>query len=100
MGRAKPTKKMDDGVKKFSLSDQEKARIKRILSTMGFFNVALEGLQYSLEVEQRMVEKRVGVKEAKEGYRLETMIDPDSFELFVREVKIEKPAEVKKEGKK
>jgi uridine kinase len=83
----------------FSTTDDEKRKIRRILSTVGFFNAAIEGLQYSLEVEQRRVEERVKVGKAKEGFTLQTMLDPETLNLFVREVKIPEPKKEEKSGK-
>lgn len=81
----------------FSTTDEEKTKIRRVLSTVGFFNAAIEGLNYSLEVEKSRIESRVGVGKAKEGYFIQTMIDPETLNLFVREIK--KP-EAKPEEKK
>ena len=83
----------------FSTTDDEKRRIKRILSTVGFFNTAIEGLQYSLEIEQRKIEERVKVGKEKEGYSLQTMLDPETMNLFVREIKKPEPAKEEKNAK-
>lgn len=101
MGKAKKEaakKKAENGVKRFMTSADEQKRIRRIMSTIGFFNTAIEGLNYSLEVEQRRIEARINIGKAKEGYSMQTMIDPVSLELFVREVKNPEP-ESQKKGK-
>jgi len=94
MGKDKKEPKRD--YKIFSTTDDEKRKIKRILSTVGFFNSAIEGLQYSLEIEQRKIEERVKVGKAKEGFALHTMLDPETLNLFVREVKKPETKEEKK----
>jgi ribosomal protein S16 len=95
MGRDK-NKEAKRDYKIFSTTDDEKRKIKRILTTVGFFNTAIEGMNYSLEVEQRRIEERVKVGKAKEGYSLHTMIDPETLNLFVREVKKPEPAKEEK----
>ena len=83
-------KKQSDGsenVKKYSLSDSEKASVKRILTTIGFFNTAIQGLQYSLQIEQAGIEKRVDVKEAPKGFKHQARIDMETMELLVQTVK-------------
>ena len=76
-----------EAVKKYSLSDSEKASVKRILTTMGFFNTAVQGLQYSMHIEQAGIEKRVGVSPAPQGFKNETRIDMETMELLVQTVK-------------
>jgi len=88
---SKSQEKKEEGVKKYSLSDIEKQSFKRILSTMGFLNTCLEGLQYSLQVQQAAVEKRVSVGEAPKGFTIQTRIDMETFELLAKQVKIEEP---------
>lgn len=83
------TEKKDPDVKEYSLSDDEKQSIKRIISTMGFFNAALEGLSYSLQVQQAAIEKRCSIGEPPKGFKYQTRIDPATFKLFRRKVKIE-----------
>lgn len=88
-------------VKKYPLTIEEKTGFKRILSTMGFFNAALEGLQLSLQVLQAQIENGRKVGTAPEGFVLQTKIDIEDGFLCVRKVKKEEPKlEVKEEEKK
>lgn len=84
-------KNSEPGVKKYSLSKEEETVIKRLLSTMGFFNTALEGIQLSLQVEQARIEGRCKLGQPKAGYKHQTRIDMESMSLLVKEVKIEEP---------
>lgn len=81
--------KKDPDVKEYSISDEDKQTIKRIITTMGFFNAALEGLSYSLQVQQAAIEKKCAIGEPPAGYKYQTRIDPATFKLFRRKVKIE-----------
>lgn len=84
-------KTKDEDVKKYSLSKEEQADFKRIISTMGFFQVALQGLEYSLQIKQSQIEASRAVGKAPEGYRLQSRIDMEAGQLLVRKVKIEAP---------
>lgn len=84
----KPTKPQED-VKKYALSEEEKTGLKRLLTTLGFFNTAIQGLEYSLQINQAAIEKRVGVGEAPAGFKHQTRIDMETMELHVRTVKDE-----------
>lgn len=96
------TKKQAEGkrdYKIYSTTEEEKHAFRQALATIGYFNTAIEGLELKLQFEQAKVERRVGADKvkAKEGFRTQTMIDPDTLNLFVREIPLPKP---EKEAKK
>lgn len=96
------TKKQKEGQRDYKIyntTDDEKHAFRQALATIGYFNAAIEGLELKLQFEQAKVERRVGADKVKpkEGFRLQTMIDPDTLNLFVREIPLPKP---EKEGKK
>lgn len=99
------TKKQKEGerdYKIYSTTDEEKHALRQALATIGYFNAAIEGLELKLQFEQAKIERRVGADKAKakEGYRMQTMIDPETLNLFVREVKIIAATPAKEETKK
>lgn len=83
-------KEAERDYKIYSTSDEEKHALRQALATIGYFNAAIEGLELKLQFEQAKIERRVGADKVKpkEGYRMQTMIDPETLNLFVREVKI------------
>ena len=85
----KKNKISDTEYKTYSTTKEEKANIRRILSTVGFFDEVIKGLNYSLQIEQGKIEKRCGIGKAKEGYTIQTKLDPETLDLFVREIKDE-----------
>lgn len=79
-------------IRKFKLTDDEFTKFKRLLNTIGFFNTAVESMQTDLQVTQAMIENRVAVGQAPEGYRYQTKIDMETKELHVKKVKDEPQA--------
>lgn len=101
---SKKTKKQAESkrdYKIYSTTEEEKHAFRQALATIGYFNTAIEGLELKLQLEQAKVERRVGAdrEKPKEGFRMQTMIDPETLNLFVREIPLPKP-EPKKEEKK
>lgn len=101
-------KQKERDYKIYSTTDEEKHALRQALATIGYFNAAIEGLELKLQFEQAKIERRVGADKvkAKEGYRMQTMIDPETLNLFVREMKIivatpaqEQPTPAKEEKK-
>lgn len=76
-------------IKKFKLTEDESNTIARLARTIGFFNVALEAMQTQLQVTQAMIENRVAIGTAPQGYKYQTKIDMESKELHVKKVKVE-----------
>jgi len=79
-------------IRKFKLTDDEFTKFKRLLNTIGFFNTAVESMQTDLQVTQAMIENRVAVGQAPEGYKYQTKIDMETKELHVKKVKDEPQA--------
>lgn len=88
-------KNQTETLNKYPLSKEEQTEFKRILSTMGFFNAAVEGLQSSLQIKQAQVEARHGIIKAPEGFTLQSRIDLETGFLMVKKIK-NQPAEEKK----
>jgi len=75
--------------KQYDISEEEQLRLKRVISTIGFFTTALNGLQLQLEVEKRTIEKRVAVGEDEE-----TVLDMNEMKLFVKKKTVEPKVKV------
>lgn len=81
----------DKDLKKYSLNAEEQANMKRLLSTMGFVETIMEGLRISSQVQKVQIEERCGIKEAPVGFKYQSRIDMEKFQLLVKKVKIEEP---------
>jgi hypothetical protein len=75
--------------KQYDISEEEQLRLKRVISTIGFFTTALNGLQLQLELEKRTIEKRVAVGEDEE-----TVLDMNEMKLFVKKKTVEPKVKV------
>ena len=80
-------KAQGEELKKFPLTKEEQSEFKRILSTMGFFNASIEGLQALLQIKQAQIEVRHGITTAPEGYSLKSRIDLETGFLMVKKIK-------------